>query len=137
MAFNDGEPIDASKLAELEQKIVTLAAQIPKFGTSGTTINVNNPNPPTSQTIIAKAIGTAWTLTPGTLNKLPVTFDTALSATPKAIILTTRKADTSKWHPQVDIQTGTSSNSGFTAICYMPKDTESQNIYLSYMAIVY
>lgn len=137
MAFNDGEPIDASKLAELEQKVLNLAASIPKFGTSGTTINVQNPNPVNAQTIIGKAMGTAWTLVPGTLNKLPVTFDSPLTATPRAIILTTRKADTSKWHPQVDLQTGTSSAFGFTAICFLPKEAEQQNVYLSYMAIVY
>jgi len=137
MAFNDGEPIDASKLAELEQKVLTLAASIPKFGTSGTTINVNPGTPNVSQTIVGKALGTPWTLKPGTLNTFPVTFDQRLPATPKAIIVTGRKASTNKWHPAIDIQTGTSSDTGFTAICFLPKEALEQNIYLSYIAIVY
>lgn len=137
MAFNDGEPIDASKLAQLELSINNLAAKIPTFGSGGNTININNPAPTNPQTIIGSAMGTPWTLTPGVLNKFPVTFSTPLPAAPKSIIVSTRKADTDKWHPQVDIQTGTSSATGFTAICFLPKDQPQVNIYLSYMAICY
>ena len=40
MAFNDGDPIDAAKLAELETQINTLKSTIPTVGGSSTTITV-------------------------------------------------------------------------------------------------
>jgi hypothetical protein len=46
MPFVDGEPIDAAKLGKLETELNILKSQIPNFGGSDTTININNSTTP-------------------------------------------------------------------------------------------
>jgi hypothetical protein len=103
MPFVDGEPIDASKLGALETELNILKANMPKIGSSGTTITVNNPSNPNttsvtpSGTIVPSTTSSnVWgsvsgqvTLTPGARSTFTINYAAAgLSSTPKAIILT-------------------------------------------------
>lgn len=139
MAFNDGEPLDAAKLGALELQINNLSANIPKIGASTTNVTVNNQTVQQANIpqIIGKSDGQAWELKPGH-NEKPYTFDGApLNSIPKAIILTPRTSGGSAWHPQINIKTGTTTASGFTAHVWMPTGTTKHNVYLSYIAICY
>jgi hypothetical protein len=51
MPFVDGEPIDAAKLGKLETELNLLKSQIPNFGGSDTTININNSTTSNTNTI--------------------------------------------------------------------------------------
>ncbi len=144
MAFVDGEPLDASKLGDLELKVNNLAAKIPQIGVSSTNISITgiqNTTTSQAQTTVQPHIQAQslkeWTLVPGQINKMDVKFPSAFPKTP-VVILTTRMAPTSKvWHPEVNVATGTTTSTGFTAVCYMPTSTTQHKVYLNYLAIAY
>jgi hypothetical protein len=142
MAFVDGEPLDASKLGDLELKVNNLAAKIPQIGSSNTNISITGmQNATATQTTIQPHIQAAnageWLLVPGQINRIDVKFPSAFPKTPH-VILTTRMSSTTKlWHPAVNVATGTSTSTGFSAVCYMPTDTKQHKVYLSYIAIAY
>lgn len=138
MAFNDGEPLDAAKLGKLEQDISVLNSTLPTIGSSSTNITVT---PQTIQQAVVPQIlgGTAGSkvLTTGK-NEWPITFSSPMNGTPKAVMIQTRinSADQSKWHPQVDIKTGTTTATGCTLTCFMPSTApKSITVYISYLAI--
>jgi len=144
MAFVDGEPLDASKLGELELKVNNLAAKIPQIGVSTTSISITGAQNSTGtqtqatvQPMIQAANAGEWLLVPGQVNKIDVKFPSGFPKTPH-VILTTRMSSTSKvWHPAVNVATGTTTSTGFTAVCYMPTSTTQHKVYLSYIAIAY
>lgn len=138
MAFNDGEPLDAAKLGKLEQDISILNSTLPTIGSSTTNVSVDNR---TMQQAVVPQIqgGNAGerTLQAGK-NEWPITFTTPMNGTPKAIIIQSRTAGTnaSKWHPQIDIKTGTTTATGCTLQCFMPSGSGApMKIYVSYIAI--
>lgn len=140
MAFNDGEPLDAAKLGKLEQDISILNSTLPTIGASSTNITVAN------QTVKLPVIpqvqgGNAGskTLQAG-YNEWPITFESPLNGTPKAVIIQTRSADgvKKKWHPQVDVKTKSTTASGCTLTCFMPSGSGApMTIYVSYVAVVH
>jgi hypothetical protein len=144
MAFVDGEPLDASKLGDLELKVNNLAAKIPQIGASNTNISItgvqNNTGAQTQTTVqpmIQAANAGEWLLVPGQINKIDVKFPSAFPKTPH-VVLTTRMSSTTKaWHPEVNVATGTSTSTGFTAVCFMPTGTTQHKVYLTYIAIAY
>jgi len=138
MAFNDGEPLDAAKLGKLEQDVSILSSTLPTIGSSTTNVTVNNQ---TIQQAVVPQIqgGTAGEriLVAGK-NEWSINFTTPMNGTPKAILIQTRIAGSSagKWHPQVDVKTGTTSASGCTLMCTMPPGSGAPlKIYISYIAI--
>ena len=80
MPFVDGEPIDAAKLSELETAFNVLKAQVPQFGTGATAVTgsgVGNSGAATTVVpykIIARASGTAYSLTAGNSNVNQIKF---------------------------------------------------------------
>lgn len=135
MAFNDGEPLDAAKLGQLEQELVQLKASVPKIGSSTTSIAVDNSvtNNNVGPQIIGKSIGDKWTLNKG-MNTLPVTFDAPMNKTPNSIVVSGRVGTTGQALPAIYVKTQSTSKDGFTAICYAPA---TMGIYISYIAICY
>lgn len=89
MAFDDGTPIDAAKLAALETKLATLGAQIPQIGSATTTSNVAN-NATVTPATVAKEIYGGITdtvkLTPGSHTEFDIPYQT--KSVPTAVILT-------------------------------------------------
>ena len=139
MAFNDGEPLDAAKLGALELQINNLAANIPKIGSSTTSVTVDqsvtNPSINIPQ-IIGKNVGTAWELKPGD-NSRPIQFDAPMNSSPKSVVISARHSGGETWHPAINVKTGTITKDGFTAHVYMPTGTKKHNVYISYIAISY
>jgi hypothetical protein len=138
MAFNDGEPLDASKLGKLEQDISILNSTLPTIGSSTTNVTVNNQ---TIQQAVVPQIqgGSAGTriLVAGK-NEWPITFTTPMNGTPKAVMIQTRvnSSQAGKWHPQIDIKTGTITSTGCTLMCTMPSGSGApMGVYISYIAI--
>lgn len=144
MAFVDGEPLDASKLGDLELKVNNLAAKIPQIGASTTNISITGmqnstaaQTQPTVQPMIQAANAGEWLLVPGQINRIDVKFPSAFPKTPHVILTTRMSATTKLWHPAVNVATGTSTPTGFSAVCYMPTDAKQHKVYLTYMAIAY
>jgi hypothetical protein len=142
MAFVDGEPLDASKLGDLELKVNNLAAKIPQIGSSSTNISItglqNNTNTQaTVQPMIQAQNAGEWLLVPGQINKMDIKFPSAVPKTPVVVISTRMSPNTKLWHPEVNVATGTTTSTGFTAVCYMPTSAAQHKVYLNYIAIAY
>jgi hypothetical protein len=144
MAFVDGEPLDASKLGDLELKVNNLAAKIPQIGASNTNISItgiqNNAgaqSQATVQPMIQAANAGEWLLVPGQINKMDVKFPTAFPKTPVITVSTRMSPNTKYWHPGINIATGSTTSTGFTAVCFMPTGTSQHKVYLNYIAIAY
>jgi hypothetical protein len=136
MAFNDGEPLDAAKLGKLEQDISVLNSTLPTIGSSTTNVTVNNQT--IQQAVVPQIQGGnagVKTLVAGK-NEWPITFTTPMNGTPKAVIIQTRTDQTSKWHPQVDVKTSSTTPTGCTLSCFMPSGAGApMKIFISYIAI--
>lgn len=90
MAFNDGEPLDAAKLGDLELKLNNLSASIPKIGASTTSVTINQA---LNQTVTVPQIyggrSDKITLPSATITNFTVDYSAAkLSGTPKALVFT-------------------------------------------------
>lgn len=90
MAFNDGEPIDAAKLGALETSLAEIKAKVPQFGSSSTTIKVDNTS--TANIVIPQIYGgisDPVEIKPGKTATFRINYTKAdLTAAPKSIILT-------------------------------------------------
>jgi hypothetical protein len=138
MAFNDGEPLDAAKLGKLEQDISILNSTLPTIGSSTTTISVDNRT--IQQAVVPQIQGgnAGERVLQAGKNEWPITFTTPMNGTPKAIIIQSRTSgsNASKWHPQIDVKTGTTSSTGCTLQCFMPSGSGApMKIWVSYIAI--
>jgi hypothetical protein len=138
MAFNDGEPLDAAKLGKLEQDISILTSTLPTIGSSTTNVTVNNQT--IQQAVVPQILGGnagTRTLVAGK-NEWPITFSSPLNGVPKAVMIQTRVATNyqSKWHPQVDVKTGTTTATGCTLTCFMPTSAPAPVVvHISYLAV--
>jgi hypothetical protein len=142
MAFVDGEPLDASKLGELELKVNNLAAKIPQIGSSSTNISItgiqNNTNTQsTVQPMIQAANSVEWLLVPGKVNEIDITFPDEFPKTPVVVVGSRMSINSKTWHPGINIATGTTGPKGFKAICYMPTSATQHKVWLNYIAIAY
>ena len=150
MPFIDGEPIDAAKLSELETAFNVLKAQVPQFGTGATAVTgsgVGNSGAVTTVVpykIIARASGTAYSLTAGNSNINQIKFPDGsnFSVTPTIIITSRMSSKTADAYiakgldlPTASIVTGTMSNDGFSVMCPVPKSGPGGSYYISYIAI--
>ena len=87
MAFDDGTPLDAAALQDLDRRLVEIKASIPKIGddTPGSNPSLEN------KTITAKQIvggmHTGVALTPGKATPFTIKF-TGVESKPKSVILT-------------------------------------------------
>jgi hypothetical protein len=90
MAFNDGEPIDAAKLGALETSLAEIKAKVPQFGSSSTTIKVDNTS--TSNIVIPQIYGgisDPVDIKPGKTATFTINYAGAdLTSSPKSILLT-------------------------------------------------
>jgi hypothetical protein len=88
-AFDDGTPLDAAALQDLDRRLVELKASIPDVGSSN---KANTPGSLENQTVNAKqiigGISDAVKLKPGTAVPFTINFKTTLASNPKAVILT-------------------------------------------------
>jgi hypothetical protein len=144
MAFVDGEPLDASKLGELELKVNNLAAKIPQIGVSTTSISITGAQNSTGaqtqatvQPMIQAQNAGEWLLVPGQINKIDIKFPSPFPKTPTVVVSTRMSPNTKNWHPGINVATGTTSSTGFTAVCFMPTGTTSHKVWLNYIAIAY
>lgn len=137
MAFNDGEPLSAEKLGELELKLNNLAASIPRFGDSSTSINVTNNTTNAPQTInipeISASFDHKWSVIAGK-NSQAFSFPSAMNSVPRVVMLTVRRGESSNPVPSVAVVLKTTSQTGFTAECV---STYNGNIYLNILAVAY
>ena len=88
-AFDDGTPLDAAALQDLDRRLVELKASIPKVGSVATT---NTPGSLENLTVSAKqilgGISDSVKLVPGKAVPFTINFKTTLDSTPKAVMLT-------------------------------------------------
>ena len=88
-AFDDGTPLDAAALQDLDRRLVELKASIPKVGSSST---AGTPGSLENQTVSAKqilgGISDSVKLVPGKAVPFTINFKTTLDSTPKAVVLT-------------------------------------------------
>jgi len=144
MAFVDGEPLDASKLGDLELKVNNLAAKIPQIGASTTNISITGAQnsttaqtQPTIQPMIQAANSVEWLLVPGKVNELTVTFPSEFPKTPVVVVGSRMSRTSETWHPGINVATQSTNVKGFTAICYMPSSAKQHKVWLNYIAIAY
>jgi hypothetical protein len=90
VAFNDGEPIDAAKLGALETSLAEIKAKVPQFGSSSTTIKVDNTS--MSNIVVPQIYGgisDPVDIKPGKTATFTINYTGAdLTSNPKSIILT-------------------------------------------------
>lgn len=86
MAFDDGTPLDAAALQNLETELIKLKSNVPKVGSS-TVINLNNslPSAATQKQILGGVSGVV-SLTKGVEKEFSISYNA--DSTPIAIILT-------------------------------------------------
>jgi hypothetical protein len=88
-AFDDGTPLDAAALQDLDRRLVELKASIPNVGDPN---KANTPGSLENQMVNAKqiigGISDAVKLKPGTAVPFTINFKTTLASNPKAVILT-------------------------------------------------
>jgi len=85
MAFDDGTPLDAAALQNLETELIKLKSNVPKVGSS-TVINLNNslPSAATQKQILGGVSGVV-SLTKGVEKEFSINYNA--DSTPIAIIL--------------------------------------------------
>ena len=93
-AFDDGTPLDAAALQDLDRRLIEIKASIPKVGSAADSA----PGDLANKTITAKqilgGISGKVTLTPGKATPFDISWGSTLESTPKAVILTpVRSAD--------------------------------------------
>jgi len=144
MAFVDGEPLDASKLGDLELKVNNLAAKIPQIGASTTNISITGAQNSTTaqpqatvQPMIQAENSIEWLLVPGKVNELPIKFKSDFPKTPVVVVGSRMSRTSETWHPGINVATQSTNASGFTAICYMPTSAKQHKVWLNYIAIAY
>ena len=87
--FNDGDPIDASVLANLAQEVARLQASIPSGATSGSQINITNKLADLTIPTFLGGRTDKIALSPGAWKPFTITFPTGtFTKTPNAITLT-------------------------------------------------
>ena len=99
MAFNDGEPIDAAKLAALETKLLAITDVIP---TIGGTVNKIDATSTSNTTVVGSIIPQVWAgnsaskkIFYGSMQSYELNYAAAnLTAVPKAIIATPHHSKT-------------------------------------------
>ena len=94
-AFDDGTPLDAAALQDLERRLVEIRASIPKVGSTSTGNSPGNlENKTVSASQILGGLHTGVTLVPGKATPFTINFKTTLDSTPKAVVITpVRTAD--------------------------------------------
>ena len=149
MPFVDGEPIDAAKLSELETSFNILKAQALQSGTGSTSITGSGVGNSAAAAIIpskiiARASGTAYSLTAGQTNINVIKFPEGsnFSVTPTVIISTRISSKTAEAYiakgldlPSASIVTTTVGTDGFSVMCPVPKTGPGGSYYISYIAI--
>ena len=94
-AFDDGTPLDAAALQDLERRLVEIRASIPKVGAS---TSANSPGNLENKTVSASQIlgglHTGVNLVPGKATPCTIRFKTTLQSNPKSVVITpVRTAD--------------------------------------------
>ena len=94
-AFDDGTPLDAAALQDLERRLVEIRASIPKVGSTSTGNSPGNlENKTVSASQILGGLHTGVTLVPGKATPFTINFKTTLQSNPKSVVITpVRTAD--------------------------------------------
>jgi hypothetical protein len=119
-AFDDGTPLDAAALQDLDRRLVEVKALIPKFGPE--TQSVSDPNLSNS-TITAKQIVGGLSgdvkLVPGKNTPFRIDFGSGILTTPKSIILTPSRASDIPATFSFAVDRSTLSNTGVQCRAYL------------------
>ena len=93
MAFDDGTPLDAAALQDLDRRLVEIKASIPKIGDSSSGNDSGIQNSLVTAKQIIGSLHTGVVLTPGKATPFTIKF-TGVESKPKSVILTpTRSSD--------------------------------------------
>ncbi len=92
--FDDGTPLDAAALQDLDRRLVEIKALIPKVGSAAETTPGNLENKTITAKQIVGGISDKVVLSPGKNTPFTINFGPGIESTPKAVILTPiRSAD--------------------------------------------
>ena len=87
MAFDDGTPLDAAALQDLDRRLVEIKASIPKIGDDTPGSNPSLENKTITAKQIVGGIHTGVVLKPGKATQFTIKF-TGVESKPKSVILT-------------------------------------------------
>jgi hypothetical protein len=130
MAFNDGEPIDAAKLAALETKLLAITDVIPTIGGTTNTINATSTS---GTTVVGSIIPQIWAgnseskkVSYSSIQSYELNYSAAkLTAVPKAIIATPHHGKgTSRGGPVFYIDQNSMSTSSATLYATLPSSSD-------------
>ena len=92
--FDDGTPLDAAALQDLDRRLIEIKASIPKIGSSADSSSADLSNKTITAKQILGGISNQVTLTPGKAVPFNISWGSTLESAPKAVILTpVRSAD--------------------------------------------
>lgn len=86
--FDDGTPLDAASLQDLDRRLVEIKASIPKVGSSTDQQSQSLENKTISAKQIVGGISPKVPLTPGKNTPFRIDFGSGIESTPKAVIIT-------------------------------------------------
>lgn len=144
-SFNDGDPIDAAKLAALQTDLNYIKDKIPTIGGNTTTIDAtqtNFSNTTVTSTYTPQIYGgitSSVTTTAGTPKAFTINYAGAgLTGNPKAIILTpTHNKTTYAGAPTFYVDRASITPTTATGYLYLPSGYTNFTTYFYYMVIIH
>jgi len=120
-AFDDGTPLDAAALQDLDRRLVEVKALIPKIGPeneSGSDPNVTNNSTITAKQIVGGVSGDVK-LVPGKNTPFRINFGNGILTTPKSVILTPARSSDIPSTFNFAVDRSTLSNTGVDCRAYL------------------
>ena len=136
MTFNDGDPIDAAGLGALESALAELKSKVPQFGSSTTSVNVDNRS--FQNAIVPRIYGNksaSKQLTPGSVTSFVIDYSEAgFTAKPNSITITPMRGGSKYVYDHYILSTSVT-DKGFTINAFQPAGTDAITLTFYYLAI--
>lgn len=136
MAFNDGDPIDAAKLGDLETSLAQLKSQIPQFGSSTGSVVIDNKT--IVNAVVPRIYGgkvSGQKLTPGTTATFTVNFPNGTFQNPPNSITITPIRGGGSYTYDWYILSSSVTASGFAINAFQPTGTTAITLGFYYLAV--